>query len=108
MRLVTDHPGETLLTEYLTDLRLSSRGLAHELGVAPSRIFDFVAGRTGCDADLAIRLSRRFGTTPELWLKMQVEYDVAKCLADNDYSDVVSGTPPATPETGWSQTGYLA
>jgi addiction module HigA family antidote len=97
MRLVTTHPGEILLAEYLDQLALSSRGLAHELGVAPSRVVEFVAGRQGVDADLAIRLSRYLGTTPEIWLRMQMDYDVAKCLAENDYSDVAERLEPAPP-----------
>jgi addiction module HigA family antidote len=95
MRLVTNHPGETLLAEYLDQLGLSSRGLAHEIGVAPSRVVEFVAGRQSCDADLAIRLARYLGTMPEMWMRMQMDYDIAKCLARNDYSGVAERPQPA-------------
>ena len=69
------HPGE-ILREELHACGLSARGLAEGLAVSPNRIIEIVRGRRGLTADTALRLSRYFGTTPQLWLNLQKAFEL--------------------------------
>jgi antitoxin HigA-1 len=75
-RLEPIHPGEILLEEFMTPLELSANALARAVGVPVTRISEIVRGRRGVSADTALRLARLFGTSPDLWLGLQAEYDL--------------------------------
>jgi len=70
------HPGEVLREEFLLPLGLSSGALAKVCGVPRTRIERLANEETGVTADTALRLSMAFGTSPELWLNLQTDYDV--------------------------------
>jgi addiction module HigA family antidote len=70
------HPGEILADEYMQPLGLSSNALARALGVPPNRISQIVGGGRDITAETALRLARYFGTSAELWLTLQQEYDL--------------------------------
>ena len=72
------HPGETIKEEFLIPLGMSVSALAKELGVGAARIGEIVRGRRSVTADTALRLARYFGTTPELWLSLQMLFDLRK------------------------------
>ena len=69
-------PGEILREEFMKPLKLSQNQLARDLDVPPGRINDIVRNKRSITADTALRLARYFGTTPELWLGLQSEYDL--------------------------------
>lgn len=73
------HPGEILQTEFLEPLGLSQNRLAREIGVPPRRINEIVHGKRAITADTALRLSRFFGTTAQLWLNLQSHYEL-ECI----------------------------
>lgn len=77
------HPGEILQTEFLEPLGLSQNRLAREIGVPPRRINEIVNGKRGITADTALRLSRFFGTTAQLWLNLQSHYEL-DCITYED------------------------
>jgi len=70
------HPGEILLEEFMEPLRLSEKNLSEALGVDVERINRIVTGRSKISADIALRLARYFGTTPQLWMNLQSKYDL--------------------------------
>lgn len=70
------HPGEILAEEFLKPSGLSANALAQALGVPVTRISEIVRGRRGVTADTALRLARYFGTSAELWLGLQAEFDL--------------------------------
>jgi addiction module HigA family antidote len=70
------HPGEVLREEFLGPLGLSPGKLAKVCGVPRTRIERIANEETGITADTALRLSRALGTSPELWLNLQTDYDV--------------------------------
>jgi len=70
------HPGEILAEEFLKPSRLSANALAKSLGVPVTRVSEIIRGRRGVSADTALRLARYFGTSAELWLGLQAEYDL--------------------------------
>ena len=72
------HPGCVLKNLYLTPLGMSEGKLAKHIGVPRTRIERLTKGETGVTVDTALRLSKAFGTTPEYWLNMQTNYEVAK------------------------------
>ncbi len=79
------HPGEVLEEEFLKPFNLSQNKLAISIGVPPRRINEIVLGKRRITADTALRLARFFGTSPELWLGLQSQYDLdlaAEALGD--------------------------
>lgn len=69
-------PGEILAEEFLRPLGLSMRELAVALNVPVNRISQIVRGQRAITADTALRLARYFGTTPQLWLNLQSNFDL--------------------------------
>lgn len=72
------HPGEILLEEFLKPLGISQYRLAKEMNVYPRKINEIVHGKRAITADTALRLSRYFGTSAELWMNLQALYDLEK------------------------------
>jgi antitoxin HigA-1 len=70
------HPREVLLEEFLKPMKLSQNRLALDIGVHPRRINEIVLGKRSITADTALRLARYFGTSPQLWLGPQADYDL--------------------------------
>ena len=70
------HPGEILLEEFMKPLGLSINRLARDIVVPPGRISAIVNGNRSITADTALRLSKYFGVSSELWLGLQAEYDL--------------------------------
>jgi addiction module HigA family antidote len=89
MPRIRTHPGEILKEEFMLPLGLSARRLAEEIGVPPNRVTEIIRGRRDVSADTAIRLGRRFGTTPQFWLNLQDAHNLSKAEAAHDYSGVV-------------------
>ena len=80
------HPGEILRFEFLEPLGFSKGELARRLGVPRTRIERLVKGITSITPDTAFRLARFFGSTPQFWLNMQTNHDIAN--ADIDVSGI--------------------
>ena len=70
------HPGEVLLEDFMKPLRLSYYRLANDLGVSSIRISQIARGKRAITADTAMRLARYFGTSADVWLRMQARYDL--------------------------------
>ena len=70
------HPGEFIRSVYLEPFSMSARSLAGSLGVAPSTLNRVITGKSGISAEMALRLSRALGRSPESWLAMQDHYDL--------------------------------
>ena len=69
------HPGE-ILNDELAELGMSATALAHALAVPTNRVTAILKGQRGITADTALRLSRYFGTSPELWLNLQKTFEL--------------------------------
>lgn len=67
---------EILREEFMAPLELSAHALALALRVPATRIGEIVRGRRSISADTALRLGRYLGTSPDLWLGPQAEYDL--------------------------------
>ena len=82
MTRITTHPGEILREDFMIPLGLSANALARALNVPPNRITAIIAAENprAVTPDTALRLSRYFGTTPQLWLNLQLAYDLSVAI----------------------------
>jgi addiction module HigA family antidote len=69
---LSTHPGDTIWEDFLTALHLSVTEAAKGLGVTRKTLSSILNGRSGVTAEMALRLSHAFGSTPEHWLQMQL------------------------------------
>jgi len=76
----TTHPGEVLLKDFLEPMELSQTDLAKHLGVPIQRINELVRGKRGVTPDTAWLLAKAFGTSPEFWMNLQVNYDLTSTV----------------------------
>lgn len=70
------HPGEIIRELWLGPLGLSVTAAAKALGVTRKTLSQLLNGRAGISAEMAMRLSIAFKTTPESWLNQQIQYDL--------------------------------
>jgi addiction module HigA family antidote len=77
------HPGHILKNHYLLPLSISITDLAKILGVSRKTISKVVNERGAITSDMALRLSRAFDTTPNLWLGLQEEYNLWHAIHDS-------------------------
>jgi len=71
------HPGEQLREEFMAPHRLTAYRVAKDLGVPTTRIQAIIAERRGISGDTALRLGLYFATTPQFWLNLQRDYELA-------------------------------
>lgn len=77
------HPGGILKRHYLEPLALSVAQVAEALNVSRKTLSKIVNARGAVTSDMALRLSRAFHTTPELWLNLQQNYDLWHATHDS-------------------------
>ncbi|MCB0739047.1 MAG: HigA family addiction module antidote protein [Bacteroidetes bacterium] len=70
------HPGEFILVTYMEPFDVSCRQLAKHLDVAASTLNRVLKGQSGISPEMALRLSKALGRSPESWLTMQDNYDL--------------------------------
>ena len=70
------HPGEMLREDFLPDYDLTVTGLAEAAGVSRQTINELLRGRRSVSPEMALRLARLFGNTPEFWLNAQRAVDL--------------------------------
>ena len=70
------HPGEVIRELCIEPLGLSVTAAAKGLGVSRKALSELLNGRTGISTEMAIRLSKAFGGSPESWLQQQMQYDL--------------------------------
>jgi len=73
--LVPIHPGEALKS-VLDDAQLSAHSVALALRIPANRLTEIINGKRSISADTAMRLGRYFGTSAEMWMNMQSQYDL--------------------------------
>ena len=70
------HPGEFIREVYLDSFGLSARHLAMKIKVSPSTVARILQGRSAVSPEMALRLSKALGRSPESWLAMQDMHDL--------------------------------
>ena len=73
------HPGE-IIRQYMEGLGLTVSALAAHLKITRANLSRMIHGKTGVSAEMALRLSAAFGTSPQVWIRLQANYDLARAL----------------------------
>ena len=76
------HPGGIVRRECLDPLGLSVAEAAKVLGVTRQALNNLVSEKVGVSAEMAVRLAKAFGSSPDMWLRLQVNYDLAQIAQD--------------------------
>ncbi|MGE4048820.1 MAG: HigA family addiction module antitoxin [Acetobacteraceae bacterium] len=71
------HPGRVLREEYMDPLHLDTLDLARALAIPASQIEPILVDHEPMTSDMALRLARCFGTSPQFWLGLQTAYDLS-------------------------------
>ena len=82
------HPGAFIREVYLEPFELTGRQLAAKLGVAPSTLNRVLRGRSSVSSEMALRLSKALGRSPESWLVMQNQFDLCQARKSVDLDAV--------------------
>lgn len=94
MLKIAVHPGE-ILGDELAELDVTPTELARQLRVPPNRISQIIAGKRSISGDTALRLGHWFGTSPQFWINLQSQFDLA--TADKRHGDAIRTLPTALP-----------
>ena len=78
------HPGRIVRQECLDPLGLTVTEAAKALGVSRIALSELVNGRRGISPEMAIRLAKAFGSAPEVWAGLQLDYDMARAMKNAD------------------------
>jgi addiction module HigA family antidote len=84
------HPGEMLREDFLPDYGLTASGLASAIGVSRQSVNELLRGRRAVSPEMALRLGKLFGNSPEFWLNAQRAvdlWDAAQAIKD-DVADI--------------------
>ena len=90
------HPGEVLKQE-LSELGVSPSVFAHQISVPPNRISQIITGKRSVTGDTAFRFGHWFGVSPEYWMNLQSQYDLA--LVEQQVGEAVRALPTAADGT---------
>lgn len=82
------HPGEFIRDVYLEPFGMSARHLAARMQVAPSTVARLLRGQSAVSPEMALRLSRALGRSPESWLAMQDMHDLAVARSQIDLAGI--------------------
>ena len=72
------HPGMMLLKEFLEPLHVTQVRFARHLGIPLQRLNELIKGKRGVTPETAWLLAQALGTTPQVWLNLQANYDLAR------------------------------
>ena len=75
---IPTHPGEVLLEDFLQPLEMTQVALAKHVEVPTQRINEIVRGKRGITPETAWLFAEAFGTSPEFWINLQMQHDLAK------------------------------
>ena len=82
------HPGEFITMVYLEPNGISGRELSEKLRVSPSTLNRILTGSSSVSPEMALRLSKCLGRSPESWLAMQHHHDLWQAKKNVDLSEV--------------------
>jgi addiction module HigA family antidote len=92
------HPGEIIRELCLQPLDLTVTQAAQALGVTRKTLSAILNGRSGISAEMALRLSKVFGRTPEGWLRLQSQFDSSEAAGSIDISKLKRIEASAQPQ----------
>ncbi len=72
------HPGRIVRQDCIEPLGLTITAAAKALGITRQALNNLVNGKAGISSEMAVRISKAFGGSPEMWLRLQANYDLAR------------------------------
>ncbi len=93
-KLPAIHPGEFLREDILPETGLSVSAAARALGVSRQMLHDVLAERKPLSAVMCLKISRLFGSSPEMWMRLQATYDLKKAAQDKKVMERVARIVP--------------
>ena len=81
---IPTHPGEILLEDFLKPLAMTQVAFAEHIGVPLQRVNEIIRAKRGVTSETAWLLSQAFGTTPEFWVNLQRNYDLARSRPERE------------------------
>ena len=91
------HPGEIIKKDILPFVGLSVTAAAKALGVSRQMLHDILAERKPLSAVMCLKVARLFGSTPELWMRLQAAYDLKKAEQNKKVMQRVARILPVKP-----------
>jgi addiction module HigA family antidote len=91
------HPGEIIKEDILPSTGLSVTGAAKALGVSRQMLHDILAERKPLSAVMCLKVSRLFGSSPEVWMRLQAAYDLKKAEQNKKVMERVARIVPVKP-----------
>ena len=88
------HPGKIIKEDYLLPLFLTIKDMAAVLGISRKTLSKIINERGSITPDMALRLSRAFETTPDLWMNLQQNYDLWQAEHSSNSWKMVKPLPP--------------
>ncbi len=91
------HPGEIIKEDILPSVGLSVTATAKALGVSRQMLHDILAGRKPMSAIMCLKVSRLFGGSPEVWMRLQAAYDLKMAEKNKKVMKRVARIVPVKP-----------
>jgi len=91
------HPGEIIKNDILPSTGLSVTAAAKALGVSRQMLHDILAERRPLSAVMCLKVSRLFGSSPEVWMRLQAAYDLKKAAQNKKVMERVARIVPVKP-----------
>jgi addiction module HigA family antidote len=92
--LINIHPGSMLRLDYFPELGITEYRFAKLLGVSQTRLSQIFRGERSVTANMALRLGKLFGQSPEMWIRLQADYDLLKARRQmGDKLDLIQTFP---------------
>ena len=88
------HPGEIIREDILPEVGLSVTATAKALGVSRQMVHDILAGRKPLSAVMCLKVARLFGSSPEVWMRLQAAYDLKKAEQNKKVMERVARIVP--------------
>ena len=94
MKRKPTHPGLIIKEDYLVPLSISIKDMANNLGVSRKTLSKIINERGSITPEMALRLSRAFDTTPDLWMNLQKNYDLWNAEKESNSWQMVKPLSP--------------
>ncbi len=93
MGRITTHPGEILKEDVLPELRLSKTEASKKLGISRQLLHGILRGDKPMSPETCLKVARLAGGSPDMWLKLQAQYDLSVALHDKELMKRVNSVP---------------
>jgi len=88
------YPGEVIREDILPEVGMSVTATAKALGVSRQMLHEILAGRKLLSAVMCLKVARLFGGSPDVWMRLQADYDLKKSAQNKEIMKRVAGIVP--------------